>query len=97
MQKLVSLRWNRIMLFLIVLSSNLACCALVLAPALTMRTLRIHPNLNEFYYQYEICTKKFLGTCLKKELTQDHYEFSNKEKMKQLKDMGFVLVVEKNE
>ena len=60
-------------------------------PQLGSRTLRIHPDLDKFYYQYETCVKKALGICIKKGMIQEIYQFNNKEQIKQLKDMGYSL------
>ena len=84
------------MLFLILFVVSCSSFAIVSPPQLKLRTLRIDKiTLDKFVYHYEKCTKRFLGICTKKELVQDEWLFSDKEKMKELESIGFVLQVEK--
>lgn len=62
---------------------------------LEARTYDICQDLSGFCYQYLVCTKKFFGICIKKELTTDKIEvnFPNKVEAKKLYDMDFILKV----
>ena len=64
-------------------------------PRLEMRTLRICESLDGFCYNYDVCIKKFLGMCLKREIATDKIDFSNKDKIKELLDKNFHLKARK--
>lgn len=85
----------RILLTVLTLSwmtSATSCASLAIAtpPALELRTLRLSPDLAGFEYQYEICVKKFLGICTRREMKKEVYDLTNPETRKQLISMGFV-------
>jgi hypothetical protein len=62
-------------------------------PRLINRTLRLSPDLAGFEYQYEVCVKKFLGICRKKEMKKDFYDLNDLAMRTKLINMGFVLRV----
>jgi hypothetical protein len=64
---------------------------------LEKRTLDICQSLDGFCWQYEKCSKKLLGICIKKEIAIDKIEviFKDKVMAKKLYDQGFVLTVRK--
>ena len=61
------------------------------------RTLDICQTLDGFCWQYEKCTNKFLGICIKKVIAIDkiEVEFKDKAMAKKLYDQNFVLTVRK--
>jgi hypothetical protein len=83
------------MLCLIILSSSCASWAIPLVPRLEQRTLFLSSEIAGFFYDYEVCAKKFLGICVKKEIKRDLYDLNDPAVRKQLIDMGFVAYVEK--
>ena len=89
MKKPISLRVIRILLLLITFSLSLSCSATPSTPQLGRRKLRIHPDGDKFYYQYEECAN-FL--CLKKNKKEEFYQMTDKELMKRLRDMKYQLV-----
>lgn len=91
MKKLISLRLT--MLLLIISLSNSACSSQQLIPSLENRTLYIDPYLPGVHYEYEVCVKKFLFVCTKKEWVKDYYDFTDPKVRQQLIDMGFKLRV----
>ena len=82
-----------LMLFLIISSVNFASCAITPPPQLELRTLRPNKDFSEFHYSYEYCKKKIIGICIDKDLTTEVFKQSDKEMMKKLYDMGFILKV----
>jgi hypothetical protein len=62
---------------------------------LQLRVLRVCENGAGLCADYEVCRKKFLGICLKKEITTDVYEFKNPETVKTLIDADFACRVRK--
>jgi hypothetical protein len=65
---------------------------------LELRTYDICTDLNGFCYQYQICSKRMLGICIKHELATDRIDaiFKDKIAIKKLYDMNFILKVRKN-
>lgn len=59
-------------------------------PTLELRTLRLSPDFAGLEYQYEICVRKFLGICTKRELVKDKYDLNDKAMRDKLIAMGFV-------
>jgi hypothetical protein len=57
---------------------------------LELRELRLSPDIAGFEYQYQVCSKSFLGICTKKERKKDLYDLTKPEVRKQLIDMGFL-------
>lgn len=84
-----------LMLILILLSS--ACASLPGPSSIAMenRKYDLKESCDAFTWQYEVCTKKFLGICLKKELRSDDIpvQFQDKVLCKKLYDMNFILMV----
>lgn len=80
-------------LFSITLNSSCATSQRDLPPALENRTLRLSPDVPGFEYDYEVCTKKFLGICTKREMKRERYDITNIAIRQQLIDKGFVLRV----
>lgn len=93
MKNITSHLKNALMLFLIISNYSCASYALTPPPQLELRTLIPNEDFTEYTYHYEVCAKKFLGLCVNKEWTTDVYPVSDKDKMKQLKAMNFVLRV----
>jgi hypothetical protein len=83
-------------LMLFLMMSNLGCISLANSSLpLEQKTLDICQSLDGFCWQYEVCTKKFLGFCTKKEIQIEkiQVEFKDKVKAKELFDKNFVLKV----
>lgn len=59
-------------------------------PELSLRTLRISEKVPGFEYQYEVCTKMFLGICRKSEMRVEYFDLTNTEVRLRLLNMGFV-------
>lgn len=74
-------------------SLSCASSALHLIPALENRTLRISEESPALEYQYEVCTKKILGVCSKREMRKDTYDLRDSEVRMQLIHMGFVVKI----
>lgn len=74
---------------------SLSCASLLLAgpPALENRTLRVSPDIAGFEYQYYVCSKKFIGICVKQIIQKDLYDLTNVAVRNQLISIGFVGVV----
>jgi len=90
MKNIINRKTAVLTLSLIASSSISASCALLSAPKLELRTLRLSKDIAGFEYQYEVCIKKFLGICTKKEIKKDLYDLNDLAIRKQLIDMGFV-------
>lgn len=60
-----------------------------LIPKLQDRRLRICPNEPGLCYDYEVCVKKILGFCTKKEWKHDFFDLNDKEVRSTLIDNGF--------
>lgn len=90
MKNIINRKTAVLTLSLIALSSTFACSAIALLPSLELRTLRISKEIAGFEYQYEICVKKFLGICTKKQMKKEFYDLNDPVIRKQLIDMGFV-------
>lgn len=63
-------------------------------PELSQRTIRLSRDFPGGEYQYDVCIKKILGVCLKREHRVDKYDLTDPAVRNQLVDMGFVLMVE---
>lgn len=59
-------------------------------PALELRTLRISPEIAGFEYQYEVCTRRLVGICTRREMKKELYDLTDKTMRQKLIDMGFV-------
>jgi len=77
------------------LSSSCASLASTSLAPLESRTYDISEKCDGFTWQYNKCTRKFLGICLKSEIEQIKIEaeFKDKEMCKTLYDMNFILKV----
>lgn len=84
-----------LMLILITMSSSCSSLASSSLLPLESRTLDICEDLSGFCYQYNKCTKKFLGVCTKSEIATEKIEvqFKDQQKARQLFDMNFILKV----
>lgn len=70
-----------------------ATAEIVQPPILANRTLRISPTIPGLEYQYEVCTKYFLGICTKSQMQVDYYDLTDPVVKAQLINMGFVAKV----
>ncbi len=80
-------------LFLITLSSGCASLLASSLPSLENRTLRISAEFAGFEYQWQVCAKRVLGVCTKREMKKDKYDLTDVETRRKLIDMGFVAKV----
>lgn len=86
-------RASALMLSLMILTAGCAFSSITPPPQLELRTLRPNEDFSEFHYSFEYCKKKILGICIDKEMRTEIYRQSDKETMKKLYDMNFVLKV----
>jgi hypothetical protein len=60
------------------------------------RRLRLKPDAPAVvHYRYEVCVKKFIGICTKKETKEDTYDLTNPQVWRSLIDQGFTLTSER--
>lgn len=85
---------SRILLALIILNISSCSSSQLLIPKLANRTLRIHPDRAGLFYQYQICSKKLLFVCFKKEWVEVFYNLEDKAVRDELINLGFVLTVD---
>ncbi len=78
---------------IIVFLLNSACASFANPPELTLRKLEISQDKPSLEYDYEVCIKKFIGICTKKEMKREYYDLTNPEVRKTLIDAGFIAVV----
>lgn len=93
MRSLISRMTSGAMLFLTISSSSCATLQQDLPPKLELRTLRLSTKVPGFEYQYEVCTKYFLGVCTRHNIQVDYYDLSDPKVRDQLINMGFVAMV----
>lgn len=80
---------------LILLLTLFTSCAAASLQPVELRTYDICTDYSGFCYQYKVCARKLLGICIKHKIATDKIEadFKNKEQIKQLFDMNFILKV----
>lgn len=80
------------LIFLLLITS---CASTQSSVPMESRNYDICQDLSGFCWNYEVCAKKFLGICMKRELRTDkiEVEFKDKVKAKTLLDMNFILRV----
>lgn len=84
----------RIIVFLAILLTLPACAGMpVDPPTLANRSLRISKDVPGLEYQYEVCVKKILFICTRREWVKDRYDLTDVNMRQQLIDMGFVVKV----
>lgn len=94
MKSTISLLGCVLTLCLMTLNSSCASQQTVLPPpSLENRTLRISADLAGFEYEWNECTRKFLGFCTETTRRKDTYDLSDIEVRKKLIAMGFVAKV----
>lgn len=79
-----------VMTLLLVSSWSCASFQLLSPLPLDQRPLRISPDIAGFEYEYQICTKKFIGICTERAMHTDYYDLTDKAVRMKLIDMGFV-------
>ncbi len=86
----------RIMLVSMSLSMTSGCSALPLAPQVQDRRWRPEPNKpGVWFYDYEVCLKKFLGICTKKSWKTEELDSKDAKTWKSIQDMGMTMTSER--
>jgi hypothetical protein len=94
MLKLISLMPLVAMLSLITWNSSCASLDLDSPPQLLNRTLRISPDHpGSLEYQYIVCTRHFLLTCVETKAVKDYYDLNDAATRTQLINMNFIVHV----
>jgi hypothetical protein len=77
---------------LLTLSQSCASSPARLSKPLEQRTLWIDEvTLDRFKFCGDVCVKRWIGVCVKKDYICDYYEFADKAKIKTLLDTNMVL------
>lgn len=96
MRNITNLTASGLMLFLTISTLSCATLQLDLPPRFELRKLEISPDKPEAFYEYNQCTRKFLGVCTRNAVMVDHYDLTNAAVRKQMRDAGmFIMVREK--
>jgi hypothetical protein len=61
-------------------------------PSLEQQKLRPSIDRAGFQFDYQVCVKKFLGVCVKREMHRDFWDWTDPKVRQKFSDMGFVLM-----